>query len=109
MSNLTTCALARKPIAIGLPRHRAESDDNLTERSARNPDVAASDWRGEAEARGRAAYENAVAEPQTTAEPLAWLWRSEDRDDMTAPQGSVVKTARACAGIQGAKRNETNR
>ena len=102
MSNLTTCALARKPIAIGLPRHRAESDDNLT-------DVAASDWRGEAEARGRAAYENAVAEPQTTAEPLAWLWRSEDRDDMTAPQGSVVKTARACAGIQGAKRNETNR
>src|ERR1039458_8586977 len=39
-----------------------------------------SDWRAEAEARGRAAYE-AAAEPQTIAEPLAWLWAVEQRGE----------------------------
>jgi hypothetical protein len=40
-----------------------------------------SDWRAEAEARGRAAYE-AAAEPQTIAEPLAWLWAVEQRGNL---------------------------
>ena len=54
-------------------RHLSECGDNLEKRNARNT-AAASDWRAEAEAHGRAAYEAAVAEPQTIAEPLAWLW-----------------------------------
>jgi hypothetical protein len=41
-----------------------------------NTDVAASDWRAAAEAGGRLAFEEAVAMPEITAEPLAWLWRS---------------------------------
>lgn len=92
-----------------VPQHLAESDDNLQKSNAPNTDTGASDWRAEAEARGRAAYESAHAAPQTTAEPLAWLWGKRGRDDMPAPRKSVVKTARACAGMQGEKRNETNR
>jgi hypothetical protein len=34
------------------------------------------DWRAVAEERGRAAFEAAVAEPQTSVEPLGWLWGS---------------------------------
>jgi len=36
------------------------------------------DWRAEAEAAGRAAFERVVAELQPTPEPLAWL-RKESR------------------------------
>jgi hypothetical protein len=40
----------------------------------------APDWRGEAEARGRAAFEAATAEPAPKpAEPLAWLWEGPMR------------------------------
>ena len=60
-----------RPISQG----PGKSDDNLPKRNARNTDIAASDWRDEAIARGRTAYESAVAEPETTADPLAWLWR----------------------------------
>ena len=60
-----------RPISQG----PGKSDDNLTKRNARNTDIAASDWRDEAIARGRTAYESAVAEPETTADPLGWLWR----------------------------------
>jgi hypothetical protein len=58
-----------RPISQGF----GKSDDNPRKRDARNTDIPVSDWRAQAEARGRAAYE-AAAEPQTTAEPLAWLW-----------------------------------
>src|ERR1017187_6832110 len=45
-------------------------------------------WREAAEARGRAAFEQAVAEPQPTPEPaLSWLWKTPTRKDS-------VKTAR---------------
>ena len=64
----TTYEIAPKPLGMGTLQHFTASDDNLP--------VAASDWRAEAEARGRAAYEAAAAEPQTTEEPLAWLWGS---------------------------------
>lgn len=89
MSNLTTCALAPEPIGTGTLQHFAASDDNL-------PNVAASDWRAEAEARGRLAYEAAVAEPQTTAEQLelAWLWGKEGRDDTKAPPIRAAKGLR---------------
>ena len=40
----------------------------------------APDWRQEAEARGKAAFEAATAEPAPTpAEPLAWLWEDPKR------------------------------
>lgn len=73
---LTTCVLAPKPIDTGTLRHFAASDVNLSQRSVGNTDVAASDWRAAAEAGGRLAFEEAVAMPEITAEPLAWLWRS---------------------------------
>lgn len=55
-------------------RHLAGCGDNLPNCTARSTNVAASDWRAEAEAAGRAASEAILAEPQTIAEPLAWLW-----------------------------------
>jgi hypothetical protein len=72
---LTTCALAQKPIGTGALQHFAGSDENLPNCTARSTDIAASDWRDEAIARGRAAYEIAVAEPPKAADLLSWLWR----------------------------------
>jgi hypothetical protein len=71
----TGCIATSKCDPMPISQHRAESDFNLPKRNARNTDIAASDWRDEAIARGRTAYESAVAEPETTADPLAWLWR----------------------------------
>ena len=34
------------------------------------------DYRVEAEARGRLAFEQATADPKPTPEPLSWLWKS---------------------------------
>src|ERR1035438_8308111 len=44
----------------------------------RNTETPASapDWRAEAENRGRAAFESAVADPQPPPEPLSWLWKN---------------------------------
>jgi hypothetical protein len=67
----TTSKCELKPVS----RHPAECGDNLPTRNA-GKTVVASDWRAEAEARGRARYKDAAAEPQTTEEPLAWLWGS---------------------------------
>jgi hypothetical protein len=80
-------ALAQRPTNPGIPRVSATLNVNL-------PNVAASDWRAAAEARGRAAFENAV-ELQTTAEPLAWLWGGQrGRDDTTAPPIRAAKGLR---------------
>jgi hypothetical protein len=43
----------------------------------RETETPAVDWRAAAEARGRAAFEQAVAEPRPAPEPaLSWLWKS---------------------------------
>ena len=63
--SISTSKRDSRPIS----QHRAESDLNLSKR-----DAPVSDWRAEAEARGRRAACEAMADPQTTAEPLAWLW-----------------------------------
>ena len=70
------CFATSRCVSEPILRGSGKSDYNLPKCIARNTDLAASDWRAEAEARGRAAYEAAAAEPQTTEEPLAWLWGS---------------------------------
>ena len=70
ISSDTSCIATSKCDPRPISQHRAQSDFNL-----RNTDIAASDWRAEAEARGRAAFEAAVVEPPKAADPLGWLWR----------------------------------
>ena len=41
----------------------------------------AADWRAEAEARGRAAFEQAVADPQPPEPALSWLWETPTRKE----------------------------
>jgi hypothetical protein len=46
-----------------------------------SPPAASPDWRDEAEARGRAAFEAAVAGPAVQPEPLSWLWRNSSQEE----------------------------
>jgi hypothetical protein len=42
------------------------------------PPAAEPDWREAAEARGRAAFEAAVAEPEQNPKPLSWLMGTDE-------------------------------
>jgi hypothetical protein len=44
------------------------------------PPAASPDWRADAERKGMEAFEAAVAEPQSTPEPLSWLWRTSQAE-----------------------------
>ena len=68
------CFATSKCVSEPILRGSGKSDYNLPKCIARNTDLAASDWRAEAEARGRAAFDTAAAVPSTTVDPLAWLW-----------------------------------
>jgi hypothetical protein len=52
---------------------------------------ASPDWRAEAECRGAAAFENAVAEPAIPPEQLDWLWRKFFGGEGTTMQNEKTK------------------
>jgi hypothetical protein len=70
IGGFATSKCVSEPILQGF----GKSDCNLPQRIAQSTNLVTSDWRAEAEARGRAAFDTAAAVPSTTVDPLAWLW-----------------------------------